>query len=422
MIVKDNHILIPVQKTNPSVIKKYTIKGQIDESTKRYMEKIKVRIQPPEVNVWMKTYNYYIFPLTYPIYEYFEKYEDIDNQKELKIYDELKFVDNFDGKELSKLQKDALRDSIDKINCRINKGIARVYIELPTGEGKTILGLSIAKQFQYTLVIAPTRQICNQWRKYEVEAYTFAFFRKISSEKRKEICERNDIVILDEAHELPTPVNLKILWSVMQNQLVIGLSATTSGRSDGLSPVLKCFLGKPLQYTIENKHNFIVKACRYPYENDEIDEERVQFIYEQIEPYLDRSILIVCRKRKDVEFIANNLNVDAKAVHGKTKSDCVEIALKTGNIFVMTYAYCSRGLSISKLTVLVIASPRKGSFVKDELSDETKNVFMTQLIGRITRKDGPVCDRIIIDIIDKSAIHQWYIRKKYYNLINAKIL
>ena len=53
-------------------------------------------------------------------------------------------------------------------------------------------------------------------------------------------------LLLDEAHELQSPKNLKILWLAQEVPNVMGLSATPDDRSDGLDQVVGKFLGPPI--------------------------------------------------------------------------------------------------------------------------------------------------------------------------------
>jgi len=87
---------------------------------------------------------------------------------------------------------------------------------------------------------------------------------------------------------------------------------------------------------------------------------------------------------------------------GSTRQD-VETAEKKSSIILTTYRYGSVGMSIIKMDVIVLYTPRKAK--------------MKQIMGRILRRGGdPKSTRYVIDIIDAntSLVNQYSVRKKTY--------
>jgi predicted helicase len=99
------------------------------------------------------------------------------------------------------------------------------------------------------------------------------------------------------------------------------------------------------------------------------------------------------------------LNINNNIVlYGSSPEDDVNTAKQNSNIIFTTFAYSSTGVSINRMTGLILASPRRSKSV--------------QIIGRIFRLDDEKnhIHRHIIDIVDNKSVlkNQLYERKKAY--------
>lgn len=152
-------------------------------------------------------------------------------------------------------------------------GAALAYLNLPAGRGKTLVGVEAARRAGgRCAVVAPRRQICEQWRqafedhvpgvtavvagdlapaeRRAAVAAAGAVVMSPSMALREQETEENywaqyAMVIIDEAHMM-----CAASWrQVLERQTaarVLGLSATTSERTDGMDPVAKWHLGEPI--------------------------------------------------------------------------------------------------------------------------------------------------------------------------------
>jgi superfamily II DNA or RNA helicase len=85
------------------------------------------------------------------------------------------------------------------------------------------------------------------------------------------------------------------------------------------------------------------------------------------------------------------------------------IAEKGARIIIATFSYCGTGISIIRMSAIILASPRYSN--------------MKQIIGRILRRGSDTSiARDVIDIVDYRTClaHQFRIRKNAYDYYNAK--
>lgn len=88
---------------------------------------------------------------------------------------------------------------------------------------------------------------------------------------------------------------------------------------------------------------------------------------------------------------------------GGADDKTIEKAKHTAKIILTTYQYSSTGVSINKMTGLILATPRRTN--------------MTQIVGRILRLGSDISkERIIVDIVDMCSLlkNQFSSRKKEY--------
>lgn len=147
------------------------------------------------------------------------------------------------------------------------------YVQMGTGMGKTRFGLAVAARAAGPVFVAvPTEAIRLQW----LDEFAAVFPRlrcgayanpPKGSRRAPAGPETHDAVvgifntvrakpggflagyatvILDEAHELHSPKNLRVLWLALEAPRVLGISATPFDRADGLDRVVAHFLGPPV--------------------------------------------------------------------------------------------------------------------------------------------------------------------------------
>lgn len=152
-------------------------------------------------------------------------------------------------------------------------GSGFAYMQMGTGMGKSRFGMAVAARGRGPVfVVVPTKAIRLQWMdefKEVFPALNVAAYDNPPKKSKKvaPTAETHDIVvgifntvrakdpgffggyatlILDEAHELHSPVNNNILWLAQEVPRVLGLSATPDDRTDGLDRIVNHFLGAPI--------------------------------------------------------------------------------------------------------------------------------------------------------------------------------
>ena len=154
--------------------------------------------------------------------------------------------------------------------CSKNKRAGQVYVQMGTGMGKTSFGLAVAARGGGpAFVVVPTKAIRDQWldecctvfpglraapydnaAKAPAKAATHDFVVGVVNTVRRKpagFFAGYATVILDEAHELCSPENLKVLWLAQGAPRVLGLSATPEDNPSGLDRVVYHFLGRPVR-------------------------------------------------------------------------------------------------------------------------------------------------------------------------------
>lgn len=174
-------------------------------------------------------------------------------------------------------------------NLLSDNGIGIAYVQMGTGMGKSRFGMAVAARRKGPVfVIVPTKAIRMQW--IEEFQIVFPMLRCASYDnppkKSKKVTpdpENYDVVvgiintirskdhgffygystvIIDEAHELHSPSNIKILWLIQEVPNVLGISATPDDRIDGLDKIVYHFLGKPI-WAKEDIKNFDVTDVNF---------------------------------------------------------------------------------------------------------------------------------------------------------------
>jgi hypothetical protein len=99
-------------------------------------------------------------------------------------------------------------------------------------------------------------------------------------------------------------------------------------------------------------------------------------------------------------------SVPLAVLRGGVRSEYLEQVRKKGaRVVLTTYGYSRRGVSLPRMTAIVLASPRRNGLM--------------QILGRITRKgDDMTIVRQVVDIVDVNTMYrgQFYDRKEAYKL------
>ena len=163
------------------------------------------------------------------------------------------------------------------------------YLQMGTGLGKSRLAMAVAARYRGPVfVVVPTKGLRAQW----LEEFRAVFPRlacgsyenppKNSKKapagpathdvlvgivntvrtKDREFFRGFSTVILDEAHELHSPANKNVLWTVQAAPYVLGLSATPLESERGLDQIVCRFLGEPI-YAEKDIPGFNVADVRF---------------------------------------------------------------------------------------------------------------------------------------------------------------
>ena len=265
-------------------------------------------------------------------------------------------------------------------------------------------------------------------------------------------------VILDESHIYCTD-SFKIVYNRFQSSYMLGLSATPNERNNKCDIISHLNIGKVLKadeiegYKKDNtKFNATVTLLKYngpdeyvnthinettkmicvpkiiedivndPYRNQLIIDQLLELFYLKLNifvfserrshlEYLYELFNETIKKKKDIDYdIESNLSVPELNInnnivlYGNSSDDDIDTAKNNSNIIFTTYAYSSTGVSINRMTALILTTPRRSKSV--------------QIIGRIFRLNdiNNHEERIIIDIIDNKSVlkNQLYERMKAY--------
>jgi len=255
------------------------------------------------------------------------------------------------------------------------------------------------------------------------------------------------LVILDEAHEYHASQNKKILWNA-QTHYVLGLSATPNEAPSGMDRFVNLFLGNPID--VERipgfdltSDNFQVKVRAVQFLNG-VDYCRpvvsakgtvcaISTIAQMIQEPV-RIKLIVCEAERLMREVPDSHGIfifaelrdflivlrDALSLHfdpslvyapeldeisvlrGGATADDVQ-ASHSARIILTTYGFSRRGISISEMTSMILATPRRHG--------------LKQIIGRILRKGSDeTIVREIVDVVDARSClkNQFQDRKAVY--------
>jgi len=242
--------------------------------------------------------------------------------------------------------------------------------------------------------------------------------------------------VVSNCHHISAEVFSRVLFKVV-TPYALGLSATMK-RKDGLTKVLKMFLGEVV-YKKERKgeDNVLVKAINYYLDDEDFLEismnyrqqvnysammkkicelnHRREFILKIIEDLVENDgeetqIMVLGHYKTILTYIYEAIRHRGIATVGYYIGGMKEVELKKSEgkkIIIATYAMAEEGLDIKTLTTLVMATPK---------SD------VTQAVGRILRKKRK--ESVVVDIVDPHIIFQkqYMKRKRFYKKQNFKLM
>lgn len=256
-------------------------------------------------------------------------------------------------------------------------------------------------------------------------------------------------IILDESHLYCTDA-FKVIYNKLQSQYMLGLSATPNERDNKLDIISHYNIGEVMKADelmnykkADTKFNANVKIVKYngpdEFTENKINEKTnmicIPFMIEDLinDPYRNRliilSILELAKKNINVFIFSERRNhlehlyylytnelgdcyskddtlfeEDSIVLYGNSSNENIEEAKERSKIIFTTYAYSSTGVSITRMTGLILATPRRSKSI--------------QIIGRIFRLDKEFNEheRHIIDIVDNRSIFktQLYSRMSTY--------
>ena len=334
-------------------------------------------------------------------------YEVID-KRELSPVELPKF--KFDLRESQQAVYDAIED-----NAIINAWVSW---------GKTFTGLAIAgKLGQKTLVVTHTVPLRNQWAKEVEKVYGFkpsiigsgsmdlsgpvvigntqTLYRNIP-----EIRRAFGTVILDEMHHVSSPTFSKII-DTNYARYKIGLSGTIE-RKDGKHVVFRDYFGStvykppkenfmPPTVHILNSEVRFMDGAKIPWANRVTNlannDEYRHTVSLAAAAYAAKGhkVLVVSDRVHFLKACAERVGEEAICVTGEVSHEdrekyMSEIREGKKKILFGTQAIFSEGISLNNLSCLILGTP---------INNEP---LLTQLIGRVIRKEENKRDPVIVDI------------------------
>ena len=395
------------------------------------------------------------------------KFNKINNNK---ITNETNFNGKYDDNQI--LVIDHLITKVYN-NENLKSGTSTATLIMKAGYGKTIIGMGIYEKLKVrTLIIVPNEALSTQWRETIQKFYLNTTVCNYNSKKPIDFFKAYDItiiiinsayvysysilrefsnifsfVIMDEIHMYSSKQRQRVFWK-FQSPYMLGLTATADDRIDkfdkvhrsqvnhivdankiiGFKKNIVIFNGEvevveyygPSEYTKFITHEKTGMMDNYlSMKQLEDDPNRTQIIIDHIiqlnnENY---SIFIFCEHKRYINILSEKLNsiginngIVTGSLKNKAEKEKRKKILNTENIILTTYSYSGTGLSVNRMTAMILASPRKSGF--------------KQILPRIMRiKGDPSILRKYIDIFDMNTGYrgQYKSREQMYNFYNIEI-
>jgi superfamily II DNA or RNA helicase len=329
-------------------------------------------------------------------------------------------------------------------------------LEVPTGKGKTVMGLKIISNLKKkALIIVHKEFLMNQWierieeflptaRVGKIQGPTFDIHEKdivigmiqtiYDKEYPVDAFSSFGITLVDEVHRIGSEQFSKTLLKTI-TPYMLGISATVD-RKDQLTKVLFMFIGQKIYSQKTNIGDEVsVRAINYVSTDNEFNEVEYDFrgspkystmisklcefgprsdfvvrvIGDLIQENPDNQIMILCHNRSLLTYLRDAIEHKKIAsvgyyLGGMKQHDLKETEGK--QIVLATYAMAAEALDIKTLSTLVMITPKTD---------------ITQSVGRILRvkHENP----IIVDIVDSHDLfqNQWKQRRVFYKKANYRI-
>jgi superfamily II DNA or RNA helicase len=400
----------------------------------------------------------------FPVYRestnkmYLPHYYGVENfglPKNIKMSEGVNIALEFHGK-LRETQTQVVNKYVHYVS-ELPYGVGGGLIELPCGQGKTVIALNIISRLnKKTLVIVNKEDLMRQWierinqflpnvRVGKIQGQIIDIDDKdivigmLQSLSMKEypasVFESFGLTIIDEVHHISSQTFSNALFKII-TKYMLGLSATMT-RKDGTSYVFKMFLGDIIYKGIrEDKYNVTVRAIEYKIDDEEFNEiktdwrgkvmyssmisklceynRRTEFILRIIKDMIEENekqqIMVLAHNKNILKYLYDAIKYRNIGTVGYYIGGMKETDLKVSEgkqIIIATYSMASEGLDIKTLSTLIMATPRTD---------------IEQSVGRILREKHN--DPIIVDIIDSHDPfkNQWRKRKVFYKKENYKII
>lgn len=344
-----------------------------------------------------------------------------------------------------------------------------VTIKMIAGSGKTFLAMHLISLIKRrTIVVVPNTYLLQQWRSLLIEFFPNAKIGVYYGKEKKDgdvliaivnsLCKpfvngvdpEFGLAIFDESHSYCTD-KFKCIYKRIQSKRMLGLSATPNEREDKTDIISHLNVGRLVDAESlqgykpdESSFDSEVKIIRYSGPQRDIisqatglacvplmiaelieDNDRNCLIINEIIRllglYEDMNVFVFSERRSHCELLeqmfadaitGESAVTEKITMYGGCKPESIEFAKITARVIFTTYAYSSTGVSIEKLTGLVLATPRRSK--------------SRQIIGRIFRNKKEYADkkRHIVDIVDVNNClgNQLYGRMPAYKERNSAIV
>lgn len=357
---------------------------------------------------------------------------------------------------LREFQKNIVNAYVEHVSSILPNGSAGGLIELPCGQGKTVIGLNILSVLKKkTLIIVNKEDLMRQWIEridqflpdarvgkiqgqnvdIENKDIVIGMLQSLSMKEYPEsIFHTFGLTIIDEVHHISSQTFSNALFKIITRNM-LGLSATMN-RKDGTSYVFKMFLGDVIyKGQREDKFNVCVRAIEFSVNDEEFNEiitdyrgkvqyssmisklceynRRTEFILrvlkDMIEENPKQQIMVLAHNKNMLKYMHDAIQHRSIGSVGYYVGGMKENALKESSlkqIIIATYSMASEGLDIKTLTTLIMATPKTD---------------IEQSVGRILREKHS--EPIVVDIIDahEPFKNQWKKRKTFYRKEGYKI-
>jgi len=332
----------------------------------------------------------------------------------------------------------------------VAKRNGNVILEMPTGSGKTVVGMALATHFKRrTLVLTHKQYLLKQWdtqfREFtnvkpqilraermkfvNIPQVMLAMAQTIRSRKRmlyeSGFFNQFDVVIIDECHRF-SAITFYDAISSFPGRIRIGLTATAF-RNDGLDVVFRNVIGPVISVDakIEQYPTIVVRHTGYKKAGNNKasysilitqmskSKRRNNLILNDVFTCVDngRTVLVLSDRLNQVRNFKTTLEKQYpdKKIALLTGSDPNEVDPKTADVIVATNGVAKEGMDVPKLDTLVYATP-----ISDRIS-------VIQSIGRLLRGKNEK-ELLIFDYVDDNPMSKALYAKRlpFYKAIGIE--